>query len=260
MAFARGSSLGRPLVRGVLLPTLLSAALPWLGRVGHVQAQLAERLALTSSVGAALPLGEVSNYVLPGPSFGFQLLYELSPRLAAGLEANFDSHQGDPKTSYTIFTGPPFQALRYGVAVEASVLPPDPGRFTVMAGGGAGLVSYFSDRLYNPEEPPIGTSVGGDGQTEFSSNPLQFSGSYFAVNGLLRLAYVYNSSTTLYVESQYYRASVDEEKTKVFVQGPYPVAKIDETGKKITFDIHGPLKTPTSVSSVGIRLGFRKSF
>ena len=266
MAFARGSSLDRPRARAVLFSTLLPVTLLLLSGTGKVQAQLLDRLAVTTSVGAAFPLGEVADYVLPGPSVGLQAMYELSPRFALGVESNFESHQGDPRTSYTIFTGPPFQTLRWGATAEAALLPPEAGSFTVIAGGGAGYATYFSERLYNPNEPPDGRladeagMVGGEGQTEFSSNPLQFSGSFFAVNGRLKLAYVYNSAMTLFVEGQYYRASVDEEKTVVFVQGPFPVARVDDTGKKLTFDVEGPLTTPTSMSSIGLRVGFRRSF
>ncbi|MSR07906.1 MAG: hypothetical protein EXR93_12725 [Gemmatimonadetes bacterium] len=225
-----------------------------------VQAQFfdTDRMVVTPVFGVVFPMGDMSDYVLPGPTFGVQVMYGLLSRFSIGLEGAFDSHQGNPESSHTLFLGPPYQMLRYGLAAEIMLLPPEPGSFTIIAGGGAGLATMFSEPLYNPAAPPIGVTVGGPGQTEFSADPLRFEGTYAAFNGLLRLAYVYDPRITLFAEGLAFTSSVDEEKTKVFVaMSSIPVAKVGPDGRTLAFDEGPPLDPPSSITSIGLRLGFR---
>jgi hypothetical protein len=221
------------------------------------QGQLIDRLVVTPTFGVVFPTSDMADYVLPGPTFGMRAMYEFSPRIALGLESAFDSHQGNPESSHTLFTGPPYQMLRYGVAAEVALLPPSPGRLAIVVGGGAGLATMFSEPMYNPEKIPNGQPVGGPGQTEFTYDALRFEGTYPGFNGLLRIAYAYDASTTLFIEGLGFRTNVDQEKTKVFAQGSWPVAKVGADGRTLAFDEGPALVPPSSITTVGARVGFQ---
>ena len=254
MAFPRRSVIDRSRSRGGLSTLLIPLLLLGSG-VRPADGQLLDRVVATPTFGVVALTGDIADYLSPGPSFGLQVMYQLSPRLAAGVDATFDSHEGTP-SPHTIFNGPPTQVLRYGIGAEFALLPPRPGSFTASVGGGAGLATMFSEKMYDIANP--GGVVAGPGQTEHAANPLQFKGSYPAFNGLLRLAYVADPSITLFLEGIGILTNVDETKTVVFVQGPYPVARVGET-KPIEFDEVGPLRPPSSFNALGVRVGLRKS-
>jgi hypothetical protein len=207
----------------------------------EAEAQLVgqDRLAASTTFGITVPRGDMGYFYRPGPTFGLQLMYELSPRLAVGLDTGFDSFDGK-RTPNTIFTGPPSQFLRYGVGAEFALLPSRPGAFTVVTGAGVGMATVLSESMYNPMSP--GGVVGGPGTTVHSSDPLRFEGSYVTGSALLRVGYVADATTTLFLEGHGYTTSLDADKTIVFIQGD------------------PSLVAPTSMMSLGFRLGLRKAF
>lgn len=246
---------------GARIPSALVVALLLAGGVvADADAQLLEGLEVTPTFGVVFPTGDMADYVLPGPTFGLKVLHAFSPRIAVGIETAFDSHQGNPASSHTLFTGPPYQMLRYGVAAELGLLPPSPGRLAVAIGGGAGLATMFSEPMYNPDAVPNGQTVGGPGQTEFTYDALRFNGTYPAFNGLLRIGYAYDARTLLFVEGTGFRTKVDEEKSRVFALGSWPVAKVGPDGRTLDFDEGPPLEPPTTITTVGVRLGFQLSW
>ncbi|MQA90745.1 MAG: hypothetical protein GEU90_10980 [Gemmatimonas sp.] len=256
MAFPQSSAINPRRCRGSFSTLLLAILVVGFGaRPAGAQLVDGGRLSAVPSFGMTTLTGELANYLSPGPGFGLQVLYQLMPRVSAGVEVAFDSYEG-ARSPETIYQGPPTQVLRYGIGAEVALVPPQPGGITVSVGGGAGLATMFSEKLYNPAAP--GGLVGGPGQTEHSATPLQFGGTYPSFNGLVRLGYVVDPTITLFVEGMGFTSSVDEEKTVVFIQGPYPVARVGEN-EPLVFDEVGPLTAPDVVRSVGIRLGLRKA-
>jgi hypothetical protein len=225
------------------------------------------RLVATPQMGIAMPMGDISDYLAKGPSFGLQMKYRLAPRFSVGLETAFDSHEG-VATGYTLFVGPPTQVLRYGLTAELDLLPPNPGSLTISAGGGVGLATMLSEPMFNQDVHAgefaggPGTTLDDEGVSTHAPVPIEFKGTYPAFSGLLRIGYVANSRITLFAEGTGFYSRVDEDKTAVFVQqeigpgGPFPYADVGPDGT-IVFIRKGPLEAPTTFSSIGVRLGFQ---
>lgn len=232
----------------LLLMLSMSAGAP------AAKAQVGSRLSWGPVVGWESPLNDMGDYLLAGPSFGFQLMYDVARRFSVGLETTYVGHDGqhaptvngigERGTSRT-FVGPPTQVLRFGVTGEVALLAPENTGFKIVAGAGAGLAKMLSEKLYNPLDPLDSGEIldlSQENTTTHSANALQFKGTNPQFSGLLRIGYVTSPDVTLYVEGSGYTTSIDEERSIVFVLG------------------NDSLKPPGTWSSIGVRLGLRKRF
>jgi hypothetical protein len=196
----------------------------------------------------------MGDYLRGGPSFGLELMYEVTPRLSVGVETSFVGHDGEqsPKVNgigergtSRIFIGPPTQVLRGGLDAEFALLAPQNRGLQIVAGAGVGLARMISEFLYNPLDPLESgelLDLSGPNVTTHSNTALQFGGTNAAVSGLLRVAYVLSPEVSIFVEGSGYTTQIDEEKSIVFVIG------------------NDSLEPPSTWSSVGVRFGVRKQF
>src|SRR5688572_400356 len=92
---------------------LLLALLPMGAFTESLEAQwiTADRWAVLPTVAIACPRGEIAESVRPGTRFAVRVLRGVTPRTAVGLDTAFDSHQGDPPASHTLYIGPAYQML-----------------------------------------------------------------------------------------------------------------------------------------------------
>jgi len=169
----------------------LGAAVLFLGTAatGHAQS----KVSVEGHGGIAIPAGDLADLYDVGPSFGVNLEFNLTPRIAirvggdadilSGVDADANGAEPPDLNIYHYNAGIVFRLIRPGSS---------PWSFDVNASGGG---STFDSDPFTP--------VG-------SGGPQDFSETYFTFNGGLRIGYDVSPRAAVFIGSQVYVIFADE--------------------------------------------------
>lgn len=178
--------------------TLLAGALLLAGaNVAAAQQVDGPRFSIEPRGGVAVPAGDLSDVADVGPSVGIGFAYRLTNRLSVRVDGDADIFAGlDADGSAP--EGPDVTIFHYGAGAEYALLDPSANRWEINANVGAGASTFDVD--------------------EFSADgsPVDFSETYFTVNGGLQVGYDVTPTVNVFGRGQAYLMLTDEEDTAVF--------------------------------------------
>lgn len=177
---------------------LLATALLLIGANGASAQQIdGSRFSIEPRAGVAIPAGDLSDAADVGPSVGIGFAYRLTERLSLRVDGDADILAGLDSEG-TGAEGPDVTIFHYGAGVDYALLDPSANQWSVGVNVGAGASTFDVDEF----------SVGG--------SPVDFSETYFTINGGLQVGYDVSSAVSVFGRGQAYLMFTDEADTAVF--------------------------------------------
>ncbi len=159
-----------------------------------LDAHAQQRFSLEGRGGIAVPASDLADLEDVGANVGVGLAYNLSPRLALRLDASVDLLSGDDSQGPGPAV-PDMNVYHYNLGLGYALLNPKTTNWTLDTNVGAG-----------------GSTIDLDEFT-VSGVPVDFSETYFSLNGGLKLGYNLSPSVNLFIGSQAYLMFTDEQDT-----------------------------------------------
>jgi hypothetical protein len=166
-----------------------------LGSVSAAEAQI-ENLAVTGRIGAAVPAGQLSDYMKLGATLGLQVSYPLGAPLDLVLAGDLDALNGN-----STFYQPDIDLWRYRAGVEAELLGRTADNWGLRAQVGAGGTTFRSRKFFFD-----------------SPDPLTFRRTYFTGTGGIKLLFGKSARVGGHVGAMVHWTPMDETDTAVLRQ------------------------------------------
>lgn len=170
-------------------------ALAWLPSGATAQS----KWAFEAQGGVGIPVSDLADLTDPGVTFGVGVAYWLSSRLAIRVDGDVEILNGKD-SSGPGSEGPDINLFHYNGGLQLALTPPDASAWSIRLNAGAGATTFDSDEF------------------SASGSTVDFSETYFTVNGGLAIGYDVSQNVSIFLDGQWYLAFTDEEDTAIFAE------------------------------------------
>ncbi|MFQ5889524.1 MAG: outer membrane beta-barrel protein [Gemmatimonadota bacterium] len=163
------------------------------------EARAQSRWTIEGQGGIAVPTGDLADLEDVGAGFGIGIAYWVHPRIAIRVDGDADILSGVDAEG-ALPEAPDLNIFHYTAGVSVRLLDPEATRWTLNLNAGAG-----------------GSTIDADDFT-VSGTTVDFSETYFALNGGLTIGYDVGPNVNVFVGGEAFVVFSDEDDTVVFSQ------------------------------------------